>query len=125
MRSLRWNGFLQPINDTAHQINATQSKFRLGQTVPVKFVLRDAAGISVQQTPNPSFLRSGNLGACGSLVALEDAETLTPNVVPIYPWDGMQYHYNWSTKGLSSGVYRIYAVLADGTQPWVDICLTK
>ena len=91
----------------------------------MKFVLRDAAGISVQQATNPSFLMSGNLGACGSFVTLEDVETLTPSVVPMFTWDGMQYHFNWSTKGFSSGVYRISAKLADGTQPWVDICLTK
>ena len=42
-----------------------------------------------------------------------------------YTWDGSQYHYNWSTKGLTAGEYRIYANLADGLKPYVDICLTK
>jgi hypothetical protein len=45
--------------------------------------------------------------------------------VPEYQGDGSQYHYNWSTKGLTSGEYRIYANLADGTHRWVDVCLTK
>jgi hypothetical protein len=120
-----WDGFLQPINDTAHQIRTTQSKFKLGQTVPVKFVLRDAAGVSVQQTSNPTFLMSSNLGTCASYATLETTEPLTPDVSPVFKWDGTQYHFNWSTKGLSSGVYRIYAKIADDTQPWVDICLTK
>ena len=121
-----WNGFLQPINDTAHQTSTTQSKFKLGQTVPVKFVLRDAAGLSVQQTVNPNFLMSGNLGSCASYATLETMDPVTPDVSPVFKWDGTQYHFNWSTKaGLSSGVYRIYAKIADGTQPWVDICLTK
>ena len=66
-----WNGFLQPINDTAHQTSTTQSKFKLGQTVPVKFVLRDAAGLSVQQTVNPNFLMSDNLGSCSTYTTLE------------------------------------------------------
>jgi hypothetical protein len=35
------------------------------------------------------------------------------------------YHYNWSTKGLTTGEYRMYANLADGTKRYVDICLTK
>ena len=42
-----------------------------------------------------------------------------------YSWNGSQYHYNWSTKGLTAGEYRIYANLADGTKRYVDICLTK
>jgi hypothetical protein len=49
----------------------------------------------------------------------------TPDVGSEYKWDGSQYHYNWSTKGLTSGVYRINANLADGSQRWVDICLTR
>jgi hypothetical protein len=120
-----WQGFLQPINDTAHQVGATQSKFKLGQTVPAKFVLRDAAGVSVQQESNPAFLISGNIGACASYATLETTDAGAPDTLPVYKWDGAQYHFNWSTKGLSGGVYRIYAKLADGNQPWVDICLTK
>jgi hypothetical protein len=120
-----WTGFLQPINDTAHQIGTTQSKFKAGQTVPAKFLLRDADGNVVQQTGNPGFLRSGNLGACATYATPEEVEVLSPDVVPVFKWDGAQYHFNWSTKGLSSGVYRISAKLDDGTQPWVDICLTK
>jgi hypothetical protein len=45
--------------------------------------------------------------------------------VPVFTWDGSQYHYNWSTKGLTAGLYRIFANLADGTVRSVDICLTK
>ena len=83
-----WDGFRQPINDTAHQIGSTQSKFKLGQTVPVKFVLRDAAGLSVQQTVNPNFLMSGNLGSCSSYTTLETTDPLTPDVSPVFKWDG-------------------------------------
>ena len=120
-----WNGFLQPINDTAHQVSLTQSKFRLGQTIPAKFVITDAAGKVVQQATSPTFSRSGNRGSCDSSAQLESLATLDPAAGSTYRWDGSQYHYNWSTKGLTSGVYRIYANLADGTQRWVDICLTK
>ncbi len=120
-----WNGFLQPINDTAHQIGTTQSKFKLGQTIPAKFVIKDAAGNVVQQAGNPTFSRSTNRGACDSSATLESIPTLDPAPGVAYAWDGTQYHYNWSTKGLTSGVYRIYANLADGTARYVDICLTK
>ena len=68
------------------------------------------------------------VGEPGSLRAAGDPESpqpLPPDGVPVFKLTGVEYHYNWSTKGLSSGLYRIYAHLADGEIPWVDICLTK
>jgi hypothetical protein len=121
-----WTGFLQPINDTAHQTGVAESKFKLGQTIPAKFVIKNALGTVVQQSPNPTFSRSGNLGACDSNAIPETiTEVVTPDNGVTYSWDGSQYHYNWSTKGLTSGEYRIYANLADGSKRYVDICLTK
>jgi hypothetical protein len=120
-----WDGFLQPINDTAHQTGVQESKFKLGQTIPAKFVLKNAAGAVVQQATAPTFSRSGNLGACDSTATPDTTDAVTPDAGVTYTWDGSQYHYNWSTKGLAAGEYRIYANLADGTKPWVDICLTK
>ena len=120
----RWDGFLQPINDTAHDLGP-MSKFKAGQTIPAKFVLKNAAGAAVQQTGVPTFTRTERLGACDSAAALENPELVSADVVPQYKWDGSQYHYNWSTKGLPAGLYRIFANIADGTAPSVDICLTK
>ena len=118
-----WEGFLQPINDTAHQTGLLESKFKLGQTIPVKFVLKNAAGAIIQQVGSPTFSRSGNLGSCDSATAVEPPDVILPDAGVLYVWDGNQYHYNWSTKGLTAGEYRIYANLADGTKPYVDICL--
>ncbi len=121
-----WNGFLQPINDTAHQTGLNESKFKLGQTIPAKFVLKNASGQVVQQTGSPTFSRSDRLGSCDSTAVLDTIEEVAlPDGVPVYKWDGAQYHYNWSTKGLTAGEYRIFANLADGTKRYVDICLTK
>ena len=89
-------------------------------------MLRNAAGTAVQQTTSPTFSRSGNLGQCEIGATLETiTEFLTPDAGVVYSWDGSKYHYNWSTKGLTAGEYRIYANLADGTKRYVDICLTK
>jgi hypothetical protein len=120
-----WNGFLQPINDTAHQTGLTQSRFKLGSTVPAKFVLRNAAGQAVQQATNPTFTRTVRLRACDANATPEPASTdVLPDGGASYAWDGGQYHYNWSTRGIKDvGVYRIYAKLADDTQHWVDVCL--
>ena len=120
----RWDGFLQPINDTAHDL-VVMSKFKAGQTIPAKFVLKNAAGAVVQQAGIPTFTRTDRLGACDSAAALENPEPVSASVVPQYTWDGAQYHYNWSTKGLPAGLYRIFANVADGTAHSVDICLTK
>ena len=120
----RWDGFLQPINDTAHDL-VVMSRFKAGQTIPAKFVLKNAAGAVVQQAGIPTFTRSDRLGACDSAAALENPELVSADVVPQYKWDGAQYHYNWSTKGLPAGLYRIFANLGDGTARSVDICLTK
>jgi hypothetical protein len=118
-----WDGFLQPINDTAHQIGLAESKFKLGSTIPAKFVLKNAQGVVVQQTGNPTFSRSDNRGTCDSNAVPDATEVVTPDAGVVYTWDGSQYHYNWSTKGLKVGEYRIYANLADGTKNYVDICL--
>jgi hypothetical protein len=124
--SYRWDGFLQPINDTAHQTGLAQSKFKLGQTIPAKFVIKNAAGTVIQQSGSPTFSRSGNLGSCDTTAALDTiAEVVAPDAGVVYNWDGSQYHYNWSTKGLTGGEYRVYANLGDGTKRYVDICLVK
>jgi MBG domain (YGX type) len=120
-----WRGFLQPINDTAHQTGVSESKFKLGQTIPVKFDLYNAAGNVVQQAQNPTFTESNNLGSCDSTTTLEDPTTLSPDTAATYAYTGGHYQYNWSTKNLTAGEYRIYANLADGTKQYVDICLTK
>ena len=80
----RWDGFLQPINDTAHQQTESMSKFKAGQTIPAKFVLKNAAGAAVQQTGVPTFTRTDRLGACDSSAALENPEPVSASVVPRY-----------------------------------------
>jgi hypothetical protein len=91
----------------------------------VRFSIYNAVGSAVQQTQNPTFTKSANRGACDASTAHEDPSTLTPDAAAEYKYTGGQYLYNWSTKGLTAGEYRIYANLADGTKPYVDICLTR
>ena len=47
-------------------------------------------------------------------LVLDTPEAVTPDAGVTYGWDGSKYHYNWKTKGLTAGEYRIYANLADG-----------
>jgi hypothetical protein len=120
----RWDGFLQPINDTAHDV-VVMSKFKAGQTIPAKFDLKDANGVIVAQSVNPTF----NYALIGGACAATETDTLDlqypPSSLPIYTLTGGHYQYNWSTKGLPMGLYRVFAKLNDGTTQSVDICLAK
>ena len=123
----RWDGFLQPINDTAHQIGLTESQFKLGSTVPVKFQLKKADGTVVQEGGSnvPTFTRSANQGSCDATTSAEGIDSDPGFTGSAFRYDSTagQYIYNFSTKGLAAGEYRIFASLDDGTRPWVDICL--
>jgi hypothetical protein len=124
----RWDGFLQPINDTAHQTGLTESQFKLGSTVPAKFQLKTGGGTVVQAASAPTFTRSAWLGACDPAASTEMVDSDPGFTGSSYRWDStaQQYIYNWSTKGLKAGEYRIFAVLDDGSgnsANWVDICL--
>jgi hypothetical protein len=124
--SYGWSGYLQPVNDTAHQIGVLESKFKLGQTIPLKFVLTNAAGGVVQQSGGPTFSQTRLGSTCDSSTATETlADSVAATSGGTFSWDGSKYQFNWSTKGLTPGEYRVYAGLGDGTRQYVDICMTK
>jgi hypothetical protein len=121
----RWDGFLQPINDTAHQVGVSTSIFKGGSTVPVKFQLKDANGNIVQATSAPVWI----VPAKGSSVSSPVDETLysdPADSATTYRWDatGQQYIYNWGTSKSQAGNYwRIGVKLDDGTTQFVNIGL--
>ena len=119
-----WAGFRQPINDTAHT-GLYESKFKRGSSIPVKFQITDDAGVPIQLAADPTFQRSANRGTCDSATASEPSPDGTSTAGTSYRWDaeGQQYIYNFSTKGLTVGEYRIWANLDDGSHHYVDICL--
>jgi hypothetical protein len=119
-----WDGFLQPINDTAHDLG-NMSRFKLGQTVPAKFDLKDVYGVAVVQSVSPMF----NFALIGASCGASEPDTIDlvypASTQPVYTLNGGHYQFNWSTKGLVGGYYRIFAKLNDGTTQSVDICLAK
>jgi len=123
-----WGGFLQPINDTAHQIGVNESKFKIGSTVPVKFRLTDASGTPVQASLLPTFKYVFVNAACDTSTYTEPVLTEPADAGSAFKWDaGLPgYHYNFSTKSITvKGEYRVYAIVHDGITRTVDICLTK
>jgi hypothetical protein len=74
--------------------------------------------------PTFNFQKIG--ATCGTASTTEVLDmNYPPSAVPIYTLTDTHYQYNWSTKGLQNGLYRIYATLSDTTSRTVDICLTK
>ena len=118
-----WTGFDEPISTAGH--GAAGKGFKTGQTIPVKFALWDAAGDPVLMDGTPTFSRTDNLGSCTSTPAADTGPAATPDAGSPFGWTGSEYHYNWSTKGLTPGLYRIFAALADGTDRYQDVCLTR
>jgi hypothetical protein len=125
----RFDGFLQPINDTAHTQTCgspcTVSVFKGGSTVPVKFQLKDANGNVVQAVSLPLWITPQQGSATSSPVdesIYSDAATSGTN----YRWDSTSgtYIYNWSTKTFAAGYYwRIGVTLDDGQTYYVIIGL--
>jgi hypothetical protein len=124
----RFDGFLQPINDTAHPQTCGSpcviSIFKGGSTVPVKFQLKDANGNVVQAVSLPIWVTPQKGSATSSPVdesIYTDAATTGIN----YRWDTSgKYIYNWSTKGFAAGYYwRIGVMLDDGQTYYVIVGL--
>jgi hypothetical protein len=121
----RFDGFLQPINDTAHQVGVATSVFKAGSTVPVKLQLKRADGSVVEASAAPLWelpVKGGPTTApVDDAVYGAAADTMTA-----YRWDGTarQYQYNWGTEAAAKGYYhRIGVRLDDGQTYFVNIGL--
>ncbi|HET7072826.1 MAG TPA: PxKF domain-containing protein [Mycobacterium sp.] len=119
--------FLQPINDTAHTASTTLSIFKAGQTVPVKFQLKNAAGQIVQANSAPIWQTPAQGNLTTSAVN-EDSFTTTGDSASGFRWDStaQQYIYNWNTSSTQGGYYwKIGVKLDDGMTYFTDIGLRK
>lgn len=115
--------FQQPVNDTAHQTGVATSVFNAGQTVPLKFQLRDASGQVVRTTVAPQWLIPVK-GSSTTAAVNEAAYAETATVGGTYTWDGTRYQYNWKTAKSQAGSYwRVGVALDDGRTYYVNIGL--
>ncbi|MFL6028121.1 MAG: PxKF domain-containing protein, partial [Friedmanniella sp.] len=117
----RFDGFLQPINDTAHQVGASTSIFKAGSTVPAKLQLKKADGTVVQATAAPAWLTPVK-GSAMSAPVDETVYTASADSGSDYKFDSGQYLYNWKT-GTGGSYYRIGVLLDDGQTYYVNIGL--
>jgi hypothetical protein len=121
----RFDGFQQPINDTAHQVGTSVSIFKGASTVPVKFQLKRNDGSIVQPSSLPQWVTPAK-GSPTTAPVDESAYTDVPSTSGTYRWDatGQQYLYNWGTSSGQKGSYwRIGVRLDDGQTYSVNIGL--
>ena len=93
-----WDGFLQPINDTAHDLGI-MSRFKAGQTIPAKFDLKDANGVTVTQAVNPMFGFALIGASCGTSAPDSIDFPEPPSSVPVYTLNGGHYQYQLEHEG--------------------------
>jgi hypothetical protein len=115
--------FLQPVNDTAHQTGVSTSVFKAGQTIPMKFQLKNAAGQLIQAGTAPKWLTPVK-GSSMAAAVNETAYSASGDSGSTYRWDGSQYIYNWNTSSSQAGFYwRAGVALDDGQTYYVNIGL--
>jgi hypothetical protein len=117
--------WLQPINDTAHMLNATTSVFKAGSTVPAKFRLTDASGKPVQANATPVWLTPVK-GSATTAAVDESVYSDAATSGSAFTWSAADqtYQYNWATAKTGAGYYwRIGVALDDGTQQLINIGL--
>lgn len=121
----RWDGFLQPVNDTAHSVGLDTSVFKAGSTVPVKCQLKTAGGTPLQGVTPPVLISAEQRGPMSQPVD-EFVYSATPTDGTAFRWDAdiSQYRYNWKTATSGAGYWWVLTVaLPDGTQQAVTIGL--
>lgn len=120
----RFDGFLQPINDTAHQIGVSTSIFKAGSTVPVKFQLKDANGKVVQPAAAPTWITPVK-GSSTSAAVDESIYTVPADSGNVFRYDAtaQQYIYNWKTGNSGGNYWRIGVKFDDGKTYYVNIGL--
>ena len=69
------------------------SRFKAGQTIPAKFDLKDANGVTVTQTVNPMFGLALIGAACGTSAPDSIDFPEPPSSVPVYTLNGGHYQY--------------------------------
>jgi hypothetical protein len=103
-------------------ITVSNGNKKAGSTVPVSFQL---TGGSASVTNAVAKLTYATLTGNTPGLALPASAPGNSNTGNLFRYDAAthQYLYNWSTKGLSAGTYRLTVDLGDGVDHHVDVTL--
>ena len=108
-------GFLQPI-DNLPMTNSSKA----GQTIPVKWQLKDAAGNLISDLGTPCFEVDPGSVTCDSTPADVIEELAAPGST-VFRFDGTQFIYNWQTsKQWAGGCRTLQVKLSDGTSHYAQ-----
>ncbi|WP_350275674.1 PxKF domain-containing protein [Kribbella sp. HUAS MG21] len=120
----RFDGFLQPINDTAHQVGVSTSIFKAGSSVPAKFQLKKNDGTVVQAGSAPLWLLPAK-GSATSAPVDESVYAGTADSGTSYRYDAtaQQYLYTWKSASTGGSYWRIGVKLDDGQTYYVNVGL--
>ena len=110
-----FGGFLPPVE--------ADRVFKLGSTIPVKFQLRDAQENFITDAVATISLQKLTSGEPGGDVFDDSSGAANTGSLFRYDTTSNQYIFNLSTKGATTGKWRIKITLGDGTFPYVDIGL--
>ncbi|MGN6475515.1 MAG: HYR domain-containing protein, partial [Mycobacteriales bacterium] len=111
-----FSGILQPVNADGSSI------FKLGSTVPVKFALTGSSAGIANAVATLKYAKISNGIDGTSVEAVSTAAATTGNLFRYDP-TSQQYIFNWSTKGLTVGSYRLTINLGDGVLHTVVVSL--
>lgn len=117
--------FQQPINADGSSI------FRSVKTIPVKILVKDGNGVPVTDAQPYVFFRKiteGVLGTETEAAPLANTNGDSGNAMRLSDSTIGQYIFNWDTSSLTTGTYRIYIELGEGTcgtPHTVDVSIKK
>lgn len=113
---LSWSGVLQPVNPDGSSV------FKAGSTIPIKFQLTGDFASNTTLPATLSFTKISN-GIEGPVN--ESTSTSAATVGNLFRYDATSqtYIFNWSTKGLTAGTYRLYIDLGDNVTRTIDLGL--
>ena len=97
--------------------------FQAGRAIPIEFQLSDANGDTVTDASTSLFFARIENGSTTSFQSAQaEGKSNTGNVFRIAD---KKYIYNWNTKELEPGTYRLRIDLDDTTQHFIDVKLRK
>ncbi|MCL4416528.1 MAG: PxKF domain-containing protein [Actinobacteria bacterium] len=100
-----------------------QKTFKIGRTIPVKFMLTDANGDIVENLSIKLYLAKIENGVPGSEIQATSSGKSNDGNYFRFSKNSERYIFNLSTKGFSPGTWRLKIDLGNGTIFYTDITL--
>ena len=114
-----FGNFLSPIKNDGSSI------FKLGNTIPIKFQLKDANGNYITSAYATLTITKISSSITGRYYDSSTTLPASSGYVFVYTENGHMYMYNLATKGMSTGTWQIRVNIDDGSYYTVNFSLKK